>query len=451
MDEVSDGRREPAILVVDDHAPNLVAIEAALGEQGVELVRADSGQDALRLLLERDFALILLDVQMPGMDGFETAELIRTRQRTRHVPIIFVTAYGRDDAAMLRGYRLGAVDFLFKPIVAEVLQAKVDVFVELRRQAERLQDLERKNQERRITEARQRWEADALRTENERKDEFIAMLAHELRNPLMPIVTAVALLEGEPAPEVIAHAREVMRRQLETLRRLVDDLLDIARITSGKINLKRERMDARVVVEMAVDANRFDIDARNQEIQMVLPEQPVWIQGDRVRLTQVVSNLIGNASRYTPEEGHIGVTLKRDPTGAHFLVADDGCGIEPEVLPRIFDLFVQERDGGHGLGLGLSLVKRLVDLHDGSVAVRSQGRDQGSVFEVVVPVRSSLRDTGTIARVASGPPTSVGGEWGPDAGASHRRRGRHSTDHGDAAAVLGLCGHRRRGPSVRHR
>ena len=405
--------RDCAILAVDDNPANLVAIEAALGEDlATGLVKATSGRQALKLLLERDFAVALIDVQMPEMDGFETAQLIRSRQRSKHLPIIFVTAYGRDEAAIERGYSLGAVDFLFKPIIPPIIRTKVGVFVELSHQAERLQALERANQERRFAEARQRWEAEELRRDNERKDQFIAMLPHELRNPLMPIVTAVELLKGEPDAATLARVRAAMERQLGTLRRLVDDLLDIARITSGKITLRRGRGDMREVVEQAVEANRLSIEDSGQSLEVHCPDFPVWVHGDSVRLVQVVSNLISNASRYTPDGGAIRVDCSLDPEGARVRVTDDGRGIDPSFLPKIFDLFAQARDGGHGLGLGLSLVKRLVDMHGGTVSATSEGEGKGSTFEILIPVRSSLRDTGALSSdsiKAAAPPATLPG------------------------------------------
>lgn len=246
------------ILVVDDDPKNLLAIEVALGEIDARLIKAQSGEQALRLLLERDFALILLDVQMPNMDGFDAARIIRSRAKTRHVPIIFVTAFSHNDTDIKRGYALGAVDYLFKPIVPEVLRAKVQVFIELRartaevtRQAQQLREMERMEAERRLLEERQRWEADALRLQMEeqqrinaqleeadrRKDEFIAVLAHELRNPLAPIVTSLELIRDRAQDPVINRAREIMERQTQHLVRLIDDLLDVARITQGKIEL----------------------------------------------------------------------------------------------------------------------------------------------------------------------------------------------------------------------
>lgn len=222
------------ILVVDDDEANLTAIEAALGEMGRRVVAARSGREALRHLLHQDFALILLDVQMPEMDGFETAELIRARGRNEHTPIIFVTTFNRDEREVLRGYRLGAVDFLFKPIAPEVLRAKASVFVvlqdrteEVLAQAEQLREMARRESLVRLAEERQKWESERLREENQRKDEFLAMMAHELRNPLASLVGGLALMEelGLPGQEFDSvHAS--MGRQVSHLVRLVDDLLD---------------------------------------------------------------------------------------------------------------------------------------------------------------------------------------------------------------------------------
>lgn len=255
------------ILVVDDDPNNLVAIEVALGDLGARLVKASSGTEALRHLLKQDFALILLDVQMPSMDGFETARLIRARDRSRHVPIIFITAHSHDDDAVLKGYDLGAVDFLFKPIVPEVLRTKASVFVELQRrsseiarQAELLREHERREHDRSLAEARQRWEAESLRRINgklkeadRKKDEFLALLAHELRNPLAPIVAALEVIRlADADPALLMRSRAIIERQVVHLTRLVDDLLEVSRITNGKLELCRERIEIGAVVAQAI-------------------------------------------------------------------------------------------------------------------------------------------------------------------------------------------------------
>jgi two-component system, sensor histidine kinase len=396
MEEGAEGVDTPDILVVDDDAGNLAAIEVALGELGPRLVKAESGPDALRRLLEKDFALILLDVQMPGMDGFETARIIRQRGRSRHTPIIFVTAYSRDDTDILRGYGLGAVDFLFKPIVPEVLRAKAAVFVELqqrtaevRRQAERLGELERRELDRKLAIERQSWEAEALREESRRKDHFLAVLAHELRNPLAPLVTGLELIRHYGIEhEGLERVRASMGRQVRHLMHLVDDLLDVARISEGKVVLRKEPVELNEVVAQAVETVRPLLEERRHELELVASATPLHLVADGVRLTQVVANLLHNAARHTDPGGRIRLSWSCDSDQAVVRVADNGQGIAPELRDRIFEMFFQEREGGLGLGLGLTLVDQLVTLHGGTVRAYSAGRGQGSEFVVRIPIES---------------------------------------------------------------
>ena len=430
---VESGAPARDILVVDDDAANLTAIEAALGEFGRRLVTARSGREALRHLLVQDFALILLDVQMPTMDGFETAELIRSRERNRHVPIIFVTAYSRNDRDVLHGYDLGAVDFMFKPIVPEVLRAKAAVFValqdrtlEVQRQAQKLREMERRESLRRLEEERQRWEAERLRTENRRKDEFLAILAHELRNPLASIVGGLSVMRelGLPNP-AFEQAHASMARQSTQLSRLVDDLLDVSRISRGKISLDHERFDLRDAIERAVDAHRHLIDEREQVLRLELPEGRCVVQGDRIRLTQVVSNLLHNAVRYTPRSGELRISLTCDGASAKFSIRDNGRGIEADMLERIFDLFTQERPDGEGLGLGLTVAARLVEMHGGQLKAHSDGLDMGSEFTVLLP----LLEAGALDQERE--------RWGTDQkAAGHRLRIALVDDDQDVRSLL---------------
>jgi two-component system, sensor histidine kinase len=386
----------PEILVVDDRPANLTAIEAALGDFGGRVARATSGREALRHLSSGDVAVILLDVRMPELDGFETAKLIRSRPRSQHVPIIFVTAYGRADEDMLRGYALGAVDFLFKPIVPEILRAKVGVFVELqrraaelRRQAELLREMERRDMERRLVVERQQWESEALRGENKGKDEFMAILAHELRNPLAPIVTGLELIrEYGIEHEGLTRVRDSMERQVSHLRRLVDDLLDVSRISVGKISLKKERVAVGELVRQAVESVQRLIEGNRHELTLDASDSEVEVEVDPVRIVQVVSNLLTNAARYTDPGGSIRVSCARQAGDAVVRVADNGRGIAPEFMDRIFDTFVQGEGDGGGLGLGLTLVRKLVELHGGKVRAFSKGLRQGSEFIVTLPLAS---------------------------------------------------------------
>jgi signal transduction histidine kinase len=411
-DPASNDGRPCDILVVDDTPENLTAIEVALDELNYRLVKVQSGKEALRRLLRQDFALILLDVQMPTMSGFETARLIRARDRSRHVPIIFITAYDRDDAEVLEAYRLGAVDFLLKPIQPEILKAKASVFVELQR---RTQEVERQAEQIRahilqereawLTEQRSRLEAEALKRrleeqrvhaaelqrlnrrleeDDRRKDEFIAVLGHELRNPLAPLVNGLELLETADA-RAVERARSVMRRQVDHLIRLVDDLLDMSRVTRGKIELRRSRVRAGDLIDQAVSLATPLIAERRHELVTERQGADIFVDGDEVRLTQVLANLLNNAARYTEAGGRLTLSVAASGSGVEFAVKDNGRGIPKELLPRVFDLFVQEREGGGGLGIGLTLVKQLVGMHEGRVEAHSEGAGKGSEFRVWLP------------------------------------------------------------------
>lgn len=399
--------RVPAgdILVVDDSASNLVAIEAALSDVAGRLVKVSSGAAALRALLERPFALVLLDVQMPNMDGFETARLIRSRERTRHIPIIFITAFNRDDTQARRGYELGAVDFLFKPIVPEVLRAKASVFValqrhtaEVARQAELLRQIDRREHERRLQEEKRRWEAVLLRRKVEelaeadrRKDEFLAILGHELRNPIAPILNGIGILAASEDPEVVARAREAMERQARHLARLVDDLLDVARITSGTIELRREPLQVGSIIDAAVAMAKPLIEEKKHHLSVQIKDRELMIVGDAVRLIQALSNLLNNAARYTSDGGTIEVECTQERGHVVIRVADDGQGIAPQLLASVFDLFVRGSSEGGGLGIGLTLASRLIRMHEGEISVTSDGPGTGCAFRVQLPLAEQGR------------------------------------------------------------
>src|SRR5882672_7582378 len=276
-----DGRDELVplgrdILVVDDNDTNLVAIEAALASLGRPLVLARSGVEALARLLEQDFALIILDVAMPGMDGFETARLVRSRERTRTTPIIFITGMSWQDDEIIKGYELGAFDFLIKPIRPEVLRAKATVFIELQerthelhQKGEELRAAQARAHERELTVQRKRFEGEALERQmaqmaeaDQRKDEFLAILAHELRNPLQPLQTAIEIMAHDADKPVPERVRSIIQRQVHHIGRLVDDLLDVARFQTGKLELRREPITIDVIVKEAVDDLGPTIDSR---------------------------------------------------------------------------------------------------------------------------------------------------------------------------------------------
>ena len=407
-----DGRGTD-ILVVDDAPTNFVAIEAALGDLGRRVVCASSGPEALQLLLERDFALILLDVQMPGMDGFETARRIRERKRSRHIPIIFVTGFDRSDRDVLDAYRLGAVDFLFKPVEPDVLRAKAATFVALQertaevlRQAALLREHERHAHEEELEKERRRLEADFLRAEMQElgaadrcKDEFLAMLGHELRTPLAAIVAGLEMMrikqaQSASADDTLHRTREMIERQVRHLTRLVDDLLDVSRLRSGKIELLKSPVLFGRIVEDAVSTAQPLIEARHHELTLTLPTEPILLEADPVRLSQVFANLLTNAAKYTDPGGRIDLIAAREDQELRVRVLDNGRGIAPAMLSSVFDLFVQERSGSEGgLGLGLAVVRRLTEMHGGAVSVTSAGPGCGSEFTVTLPVRTPAAET----------------------------------------------------------
>ncbi len=368
------------ILLVDDLAENLVSLEALLRRDDIVLLKARSGDEALELLLLHDVALALLDVQMPEMDGFELAEFMRGNERTRHIPIIFVTAGTADALRRFRGYEAGAVDFIQKPIEADVLRSKANVFFDLHRQRQIV--------------AAQRDElaiaTSALVAADQRKDEFLAVLAHELRNPLAAMKAGLYMLQKREGTDAVIPIREQMDRQLNHLTRLVDDLLDISRITEGKISLRKERLELQAIVQSAIEASQPSLDAGGHAFTVDLPDEPVWLEADLVRMSQVLSNLLNNAAKYTPPGGNVALAAKCGADHLEIAVHDDGIGIPAEMQSRIFQIF--EQVTGHkgrangGLGIGLALVRQLVELHRGSIAVESAGEGQGSSFTVRIPL-----------------------------------------------------------------
>ena len=579
-----EGRDRADILIVDDRPDKLLVYRTLLEELQQNLHTAPSGDEALRQVLERDFALILLDVNMPGLDGLETAALIRSRRKSAHIPIILVTADYGDELRMTRAYSLGAVDYIASPVVPEILRAKVKVFVDLyllaqqaKRQAqERIAFAEEKAAREAAERATRRlafladasgtlassldleatlrelsrlivphfadvgilslaaegqperhemaWSAgdagsplltasltelgdpslaetvmrvqrsgkpesierdpagppasrialprgltvhalmlvpllvrgrklgvltlglDAparrfdpdtlsmvaelasrgataldnallvrrIQDEDQRKDEFLAMLAHELRNPLAPISNAVHILrvsEGDVAK--LAWARELIARQLKQLVRLVDDLLDVSRITRGKIELKVETIDVPQVISAAIETSRPNIDAQRHALSLQLPAEPLHVKGDFARVAQILSNVVNNAAKYTPTGGRISLSAVRDGHEVVFRIRDSGVGIPPEFLSSIFEPFTQvdrtlARSHG-GLGIGLTLVRRLVEMQNGSVSVRSEGRNRGSEFTVRLPLAAGASPARPGADAAAALPPSPAG------------------------------------------
>lgn len=394
--------REPVnILLVDDQPAKLLAYQTILSELGENLITANSGREALKILLKTEITIVLMDVSMPDVDGFELAEIIRSHHRYQKTAIVFVSAVHLTDLDRLRGYESGAMDYVSVPVVPELLRAKVRVLAELARktlESERLtRELEQRVAERtaELEEAvtKQKALADQLREADRRKDEFLALLAHELRNPLAPVINAAHILRlrGSHDPD-IAWCHDVIERQAFQLTRLVDDLLDVSRITRGKIKLKREMVDLAAVVSNAVETSRPLIDTRRHQLTVELPEPPVTLYADKARLTQVIANLLNNAAKYQNPGGQIVLAAEQRGEDAIITIRDHGIGIAPEMLQEVFELFSQgertlDRAQG-GLGIGLALVRQLVELHGGTVEAHSEGPSQGSEFTIHLPVRA---------------------------------------------------------------
>jgi PAS domain S-box-containing protein len=538
---------EPSILIVDDNAANLLALEAILLPLGHCVAKANSAEQALRQLLQHEFALILLDVQMPGMNGFELATLIKSHPRLAYVPIIFVTALSREATHIGKGYAHGAVDYLLKPFDPEILRAKVNVFMELHRRQETIQEqarlihehemreVERRSDERfrDLTESvplpvwgvlsngvvytsnrawveysglevqqmgslvesrcihsddvgrlRARWAEgsstglafdvecrllrqrdsayrwhllrgvpehngralhgswiitatdiheqkmaeeertrllegeqrarEAAEAANRMKDEFLANVSHELRTPLNAILGWARMLRtGMLDAGRVPHAIATIERSAQAQARLINDILDVSRIVTGKLRLQVAEVDLSQVITEAVDTVRPAAEAKGVGIAFHEQDGTQLIVGDASRLQQVVWNLVSNAVKFTSSNGRVDVELQREGNTARISVKDTGIGICAEFLPSVFDRF-RQWDGttsrSHdGLGLGLAIARRLVELHGGEIHAASPGLEQGSTFTVTLP-------SGTVS-----PPKSDRAVFGPAPSASDER------------------------------
>jgi signal transduction histidine kinase len=406
LPRIADDPDVAPILLVDDQPSNLQALEALLASTGCQLVRAQSADEALLALLDQEFAAIVLDIRMPGMSGIELASLIKQRRRSRHVPILFLTAHLLDERDVLQGYGTGAVDYLTKPVHPDILRSKIAVFVELFRKRralavtnDRLQReiAERERMEEALRTANQdlerrvRERTEALEEADRRKDEFLASLAHELRNPLAPIRSAVEVMRiGGLAAADRDEAQAVIVRQVEHMTRLIDDLLDVSRITRDMLVLQVQRVELDRVVSAAIETSRPLIAERGHVLDVALPPAPVVLDADPARLAQVLSNLLTNAAKYTAPGGRITLAGALEDGDVVIRITDTGIGIAAELLPKVFDLFVQadraiDRTGG-GLGIGLTLARRLVMMHGGVIDVQSEGPGRGAQFSVRLPV-----------------------------------------------------------------
>ena len=565
------------VLLVDDRPEKLLALEAVLEDLGQNIVRAYSGREALRHVLAMDFAVILLDVNMPGMDGFETATVIRQRKTSEHIPIIFITAFG-DEMLAARGYSLGAVDYILTPVVPEVLRSKVSVFVDLfkkteqvkrqadslRRRATQMQKLaaasvainsalsvdkmlqtitdtardvigahqaitvfidprpghrpQKVQAHASFSEKYAAWRGQSLhldpiaetavfrsytatrmteaelldhpdwdivrkvrippirggmlaapltgrdgarlgviylcdrgdapfsaddesiavqlaqmasiaientlfaeeREANRIKDEFLSTLSHELRTPLNAIVGWTQLLQMEKPQGEMAHGLAVIDRNARAQTKLIEDLLDVSRIASGKLCLNMRVVSIASVIEAAAEAVKPTADARGVELRVVKPPATLRLVGDPDRLQQVVWNLLSNAVKFTSAGGEVCVEGSQLGGQAQIRVRDTGMGIEPSFVPYVFDRFRQAdststRAHG-GLGIGLAIVRHIVELHGGTVRAESRGEGEGAAFTVTLPI-------GAVSDVADRPASKID------------RAGHNGEAHGDLTGL----------------
>jgi signal transduction histidine kinase len=392
IDRKSDLQTLPIrILAVDDREENLIALEAALQDQSYQLVKASSGREALRLIQEEEFALILLDVQMPEMDGFETARRIRSEPRSKTTPIIFVTAIYRTEEYEQRGYIAGAVDYLFKPIEVAILRAKVSVFADLYRKTHEIQRQAALLRDSMVRERENEFLKEAVRT----RDEFLSIVSHELKTPITPLSLQLQsfrhFIETGSIQTISAdrlkRMLDISYNQVERLSRLINDLLDLSRITAGRLSLNPEIEDLRVIVDSILEAFSDEFKKNHCEIVLQAPETlpGSW---DRSRLEQVLINLLTNALKYGCGKP-IEITLEQEGKCAKLKVRDHGIGIALEDQERIFQRFERAVPAEHygGLGLGLYITQQIVALHQGRIHVESTP-GEGATFTVELPVHT---------------------------------------------------------------
>jgi signal transduction histidine kinase len=382
-DERTMTSRRRLVLIVDDSPEDREVVRRYLQkdrEVEYHFIEASSGSVGLALCRSSDVDCLLLDYDLPDLDGVDFLSRLTELTEPAPFPVIMLTGRGNETVAF-QALKRGAQDYLVKgSFTSEFLRKTVDEAIE-RVKIRRELESQRRELERLYDDAR-----DADR----RKDEFLAMLAHELRNPMAPILNAVHVLKLRASDSATVYRmREVIEQQLRHLCRLVDDLLDVSRITRGKIQLRNEVVDLVPIVTRAVDNARFQIDGRGQKLRLDISSGPFRLEADPTRIEQVLMNLLANASKYTDPGGSIALTVDREEGLVQIRVRDDGIGIAPEMLPHVFDLFAQadhslDRSQG-GLGIGLTLVRSLVQMHGGSVEARSAGLGQGSEFTVRLP------------------------------------------------------------------
>jgi len=381
------------ILLVDDNDNNLLSMEVALEKENYVFFRANSGREALRLLLhEEDFSLILLDVKMPIMDGYETAELIYQRDKLKQIPIIFITAHDYEEAAMFKGYQAGAVDFIRKPFNPEILRSKVAVFAELykknhllRKQEEKLQainedlvqlnrELEHRVAERTLALENMNQELKAL---NLSKDKFLSVMSHDLRNPLTALLASSGKLSENPEKlnsGQVKQLSQIIHRTSNKLLNQLNEVIEWAKKQSQKTSFYPERIRLAEGIEESLDLLKGNAQQKKITLQNHIPRD-LEVMADMLMLRSIVQNLVTNAIKYTPEGGTVRVNAQRNAQMASIFVEDSGIGMTTEMKDRLFRNTDQQSLSGtnneQGTGLGLLLVSDFVTQHGGQIEVES--------------------------------------------------------------------------------
>lgn len=448
---VTSGLGPKRILVVDDSETCLQDVSLELRRDGYDVAMARSGAEALELLDVQPVDCVLLDLRMPGLSGEDTCRLIRRSRMAREVPVIVLTTVP-ERVGLTGAVDAGADDYVTKSGDFDALRARVRAQLRRRQIEKENEEIHERtaSQERAAAEARAARELDSvraalladlerknleLREADRRKNEFLGTLSHELRNPLTPIHNALWILaHADPAGPQATRARLVVDRQITHLSRLIDDLLDVTRISRGKVVLNRTRCDLRELLRLNIQDHELLLAERRIGMEVRLTTEPVLLDADPTRITQVIGNLLQNSAKFTASGGRIELSLQVEPGTAVISVSDTGIGIATEMLPRVFEPFVQADESLHrsqgGLGLGLALVKGLVEMHGGEVEARSEGLGRGSEFVIRLPFGA----TGGQREVETGHPSS-----------SPRRRILVVDDNVDAADslrdMLTLAGH----------